>query len=140
MRIERIKVNFTLQIKCVFTFTRLDDDSISKVCFVETAKYRWDERCDVQKYSLSCTADGTLSFRITMKDGEVVDLWGSVNSCSEAFTEKYGDLYGYAAHLSNQFDSGEFIIEKSVSGVDHMESFYRESYPDIWENLQKIID
>ncbi|MBQ4091233.1 MAG: hypothetical protein IJC64_02830 [Clostridia bacterium] len=121
------------------TFTRLDESSITKVCFVETKTYQWTERCDVQKYALSCSAEGVLSFTVTMKDGEVIDLIGTVNSCTPEFTEKYGDLYGYAAHLAQSFDNGEFIIEKSVSGIENMEKFYKDTNSPVWDSLKIII-
>lgn len=122
------------------TFTRLDGDSISKVCFVELKKYEWQARCDVLKYSLSCDSDGVLNFTVTMKDGEKIDLWGQVNSCTKAFTEQYGDLYGYAAYLSEAFDSSDYIIEKSVTGVENMEKHYKDTNSEIWSSLKKIID
>lgn len=121
------------------TFTKMDEDSITKVCFVETKTYQWTTRSDVQKYSLSCSADGVVSFVITMKDGEVIDLLGQVNSCTPEFTEKYGDLYGYAAHLAQSFDGGQFIIEKSVSGIENMEKFYKDTNSPLWESLKAII-
>ena len=121
------------------TFTQLDNSSISKVCFVQTKQYVWDQRCDVQRYSVSCSSEGALSYVITMKDGETVELWNSVNSCSSEFLEKYGDIYGYAAYLSEQFDNSEFIIEKRVTGVEFMEKFYKTDKPEVWASLEKII-
>ncbi len=121
------------------TFTELREDSISKVCFVETKRYEWSTRCDVQRYSLSCDSNGVLSFIITMKDGEKIDVFGTVNSCSKAFVDKYGNLYKYAAYLSDEFDGSEFIIEKKITGTENMEKFYKEANPEIWVVLQDII-
>ncbi len=136
-----ISLSFIFAIFSANTFTCLREESISKVCFVETKRYEWSTRCDVQRYSLSCDGNGRLSYIITMKDGEKIELWkNSVNSCSDAFTEKYGDLYKYAAHLSNEFDSSEFIIEKTVTGIDNMEKHYKESNPELWVVLQDIIN
>ena len=135
-----ISLSFLFAIFSANTFTQLDDDSISKICFVKTKEYEWSERCDVLRYSLSCDADGALNFTVTMKDGEKIELFGAVNSCSQAFTDKYGDLYGYAAHLSEQFDSCEFIIEKSVTGVENMEKHYKDTNSEIWSSLEKIIN
>lgn len=134
-----ISLSFLFAIFSANTFTRLNDDSISKVCFAETQRYEWSERCDVLRYSLSCDANGALSFTVTMKDGEKIEILGSVNSCSKAFTDKYGNLYGYSAHLSEQFDKSEFIIEKSVTGVENMEKFYKDTDSEIWPFLANII-
>ena len=135
-----ISLSFIFAIFSANTFTRLDGDSISKVCFVETKRYEWRDRCDVLRYSLSCDGDGVLNFTVTMKDGEKIELLSQVNSCSVAFTEQYGDLYGYAAHLSEAFDSSGFIIEKSVTGVENMEKHYRDTSSEIWTSLEKIIN
>ncbi|MBE6584828.1 MAG: hypothetical protein E7649_07660 [Ruminococcaceae bacterium] len=121
------------------TFTKLSEDSISKVCFVQTKSYQWNERCDVQRYALSCDANGTLSFSVTMKDGERIELWGEVNSCSQAFTDKYGNLYCYAAYLSEQFGQSQYIIESTVTGVEHMQKHYRDTNSEIWPQLERII-
>ena len=135
-----ISLSFVFAIVSANTFTKLESDSISKVCFFETKKYEWSDRCDVLKYSLSCTTEGALSFTVTMKDGEAIEILGQVNSCSKAFTDQYNDLYGYAAYLSEQFDSSDFIIEKSVTGVENMEKLYKDTNSEIWQSLEKIID
>ena len=127
------------------TYTELREDSISKVCFVTTKEYRWDDKNDVLRYSFSCEDDGGLVFKITMKDGEVIDLFGSVTSQSDSFKEKFitgkVNLLAYAAYLSEQFDNSGFIIEKNISetSVKNAESFYKEKYPEIWEQIEIII-
>ena len=125
------------------TYVDCREDSINKVCFVTTKEYRWDDRNDVLRYSLSCDENGGLSFQITMKDGEAVELFGNVTSISDSFREKYDadkvDLLSYAAYLSEQFDSSEFVIEKKISGVEYMTEKYKDSNPDIWAQLERII-
>ena len=135
-----ISLSFLFAIFSANTFTKLDENSISKVCFVEIKRYEWQERCDVLRYSLSCDSDGVLNFTVTMKDGEKIELLSQVNSCTEAFTEQYGDLYGYAAYLSDTFDSSDYIIEKSVTGVENMQKYYKDTNSEIWTSLEKIID
>lgn len=122
------------------TYTELQSDHISKVCFVETKRYEWGKRCDVHRYSLSCDANGVLSFTVTMKDGEKIELLGAVNSCSESFTDEFDNLYGYAAHLADTFDNSEFIIEKSITGKENMEKLYRDTNSEIWVYLDRIIE
>lgn len=125
------------------TYVDCREDSINKVCFVTTKEYRWDDRNDVLRYSLSCDENGGLSFQITMKDGEAVELFGNVTSISDSFREKYDadkvDLLSYAAYLSEQFDSSGFVIQKKISGVEYMTEKYKDSNPDIWAQLERII-
>ena len=127
------------------TYTELREDSISKVCFVTTKEYKWDDKNDILRYSFACDDTGGLTFKITMKDGESIDLLGSVTSLSDSFREKYStdkvNLLAYAAHLSEKFDSSEFIIEKNVTdaSIKNAESFYKEKYPEIWEQIEIII-
>lgn len=50
---------------CANTYTELSEDSISKVCFVTTKEYRWDdERNDVRSYTFECDENGNLSFTV----------------------------------------------------------------------------
>ncbi len=145
-RIFRIVLVLGICLSLVFalvsanTFTELSDDSISMVFFKEYKNYRWDDRCDILKYSLSCDANGNLAYNVFMKDGEVVEIFGQVNSCSDEFIEKYDNLYGYAAYLTEQFRDSEYIIDEQISGVEHMEKLYKNGHPEIWEHLDKIIN
>ncbi len=121
------------------TFTSLGEDSISKVFFTEYKTYKWRESCDILKFSLSCDANGALSYKVTMKDGEVVDILGQVNSCSDEFIERYENLYGYAAYLTGEFRNSGFLIEEDISGIEHMEAYYKDSHPEIWSYIEKIV-
>lgn len=132
------------------TFTELREDSISKVCFVTTKQYRWDEeRNDVLRYSFSCDESGNITFNVTMKDGEVVELLGGVTSISDSFKEKYDadkvSLLKYAADLSEQLDSNEFnyIIDKKITSttIENARNNYEgvEEKALIWEQIERII-
>lgn len=130
------------------TFTELREDSISKVSFVTTKEYRWDERCDVLRYTFACDEGGGLTFKVTMKDGEAFDMLGGVTSLSDSFREKYNtdkvDLLTYVADLSEQFDNSEYIIEKNVTSasVENAKRYYegKEESALIWEQIQRIIE
>ena len=129
---------------CANTYIDCREDSISKVCFAPTKEYRWDTRCDVLRYALVCDANGSLTFNVTMKDGEVIELLGNVTSVSSSFGEKYNtgvvNLLSYAATLSEQFDNSGFIIEKTVSGKEYMEKFYNNSErAEIWVCIERIL-
>lgn len=140
-----ISASLLFSIFAANTYTELREDSISKVCFVTTKEYKWEDRNDVMRYSLACDENGGLTFKITMKDGEVIDLFGSVTSLSDSFKDKYNtdkvNLLAYAAHLAEEFDNSGFIIEKSVTdaSVKNAESVYKEKYPEIWEQIEIII-
>ena len=130
------------------TFTCLKEDSISTVVFTTTKEYRWDgEKCDVLRYAFACDESGGLTFKITMKDGKVFDLLGGVTSLSDGFAEKYNtdkvNLLAYVADLSEQFDSSEFIIERSVTDatVENAKKAYENNTDNalIWEQIQRII-
>ncbi len=140
-----ISASLLFSIFAANTYTELREDSISKVCFVTTKEYKWEDKNDVMRYSLACDENGGLTFKITMKDGEVIDLFGSVTSLSDSFKEKYNtdkvNLLAYAAHLAEEFDNSGFIIEKSVTDASkkNAEGFYKEDYPEIWEQIEIII-
>ena len=123
------------------TYTRLSDDSISKVIFIEQKSYKWNDKNNVMRYTLACSNEGRLSYTVTMKDGEKIELFGSVNSCTEEFIEKYENLYGYAAYLSNEFESSEnAIIEGRIIGAEYMEKYYKDTDSVIWKYLNQIIN
>lgn len=125
------------------TFTRLDEDSISTVCFVTTKEYRWDSHNDVLRYTFACDANGGLTYSVMMKDGKVIDILGAQTSLSDSFREKYDtgrvNLLKYVADISEQFDESEFIIEKKIIGAEFMEKFYKTEGSEIWAQIERII-
>lgn len=137
------------------TYTELREDSISKVFITTTKEYRWDERNDVLRYTCSCDNDGVFSYKVIMKDGESFELLNVKSSAAGipqpsfaayptgSFKEKYSaneiHLFAYIAHLSSQFDSSDYYIEKKITGIENMEKYYKEPYPEIWAEISKII-
>jgi len=138
-------VSLSLILSFVFanTYTELREDSIAKVTFVTTKEYNWEEDNVVSRYTFACDAEGGLTFKVSMKDGETIDILGVVSSLTPEFKEKYNtdkvNLMAYAAHLSEEFDTSEFIIEKRVNGIEYMEKHYKESSPELWEQIYRII-
>ena len=131
------------------TFTELREDSISKVCFVTTKEYTWDEsRNDVLRYSFVCDENGGIIFSITMKDGEVVEILGGVNSISDGFREKYDadkvGLFKYAADLAEQFKSSGYLIEARITeaSIENVKKTYgdNEDTTLLWEQIERIIN
>ena len=143
-----ISLSLLVAVVCANTFTELREDSISKVCFVTTKEYTWSEsRNDVLRYSFTCDESGGVTFSVTMKDGEVVDILGGVNSMSEEFRDKFeANTYGlfkYAADLAEQFESSGYIIEGRITeaSIENAKKCYAddESKAPLWEQIDRII-
>ncbi len=117
------------------TYTKLSDTSVSKVFFIEYESYDIEE--DVARCTLSCDSSGRLSYVITMKDNEKFELLGTVNSCGSGFVEKYENLYGYAAYISEGLLSRG--LPTRIVGEKYMEEGYKDSHPEVWKYLEKII-
>ncbi len=117
------------------TFTMLDDSSFSKVFFTEYRKY--DISTDITHATLACDANGNLTYTVTMRDRETIELFGSVNSCGSGFIEDYENLYGYAAYLTTRLSENGQAIR--VMGKEYMESNYKDSHPEIWKYLEEMI-
>ena len=132
------------------TFTAFRTDSISKVFFVTTKEYNWNETDnDVRSYSFVCDEEGALSFSVTMYDGETVDILGGVTSASESFRNEFDisnvNLLKYCAHLSKSFKDIDSDIgvqcNISDSTVRNAKEIYQndESKALIWEQIEIIL-
>ncbi len=117
------------------TYTVCTNDSIETVCFVTVREYKWN---NVSRFILSCDENGSLEYTIKMKDGEVIELFNNVNTCSQEFLDDHKSLSGYAAFLTEQFRNSGFIIDEQIVGKEYFQKV-RDSNPDVWENLNKII-
>ena len=143
-----IALSLLLAVFSANTFTELREDSINKVCFVTTKEYKWnDSRNDVLRYSFACDETGGITFSVTMKDGEVIDVLGGVNSISDDFREKYDadkvGLFKYAADLSEQFKSSGYLIEARITeaSIENAKKAYGENEDTalLWEQIERII-
>ncbi len=117
------------------TFTKLDEASISKVFFIEYRTY--DISTDITHATLACNADGNLTYTVTMRDWERVELFGSVNSCGDAFIDEYENLYGYAAYLTKRLSENGQTIR--IIGKEYMETHYKDAHPEIWKYIEVMI-
>ena len=135
-----VGIALLLSIVSANTYTKLTESTISKVCFTEYKSYTWNGRNDVMRFTLACDENGSLTYTVTMKDGERIELFGSVNSQSDSFKEKYGNPYGYAAYLTKEFRESEYIIDERITGEEYMKQYYKDSYPEIWTHLESIIN
>ena len=144
-----VALSLLLAVVCANTFTELREDSINKVCFVTTKEYKWDdERNDVLRYSFACDETGGITFSVTMKDGETVEILGGVNSISDGFREKYDadkvGLFKYAADLAEQFKSSGYLIEARITeaSIENAKKTYGENEDTalLWEQIERIIN
>ena len=118
------------------TYTQFDGETITKKALIGKTEYTTE---NVNGYSLICNDEG-LKFTISMRDGESFEIFNADTLISPKFNEKYESMFGYAAYLSDIYDSRESIVRKKVSGREKMESTYKESYPDVWKYLESIIN
>ncbi len=124
-----------LPIVSACTYTKLSENTISKVCFVQYKSY--DLEKEMSRCTLACDEGGKLTFTVTMTDGEKIELLGTVNSCGTGFIDKYENLYGYAAYLSEMLSSKGY--PPRIIGEEYMTS-YKEAHPEVWTHLEKIIE
>lgn len=117
-------------------YTKCSDTSITTVTVFSEREYEWD---DVSRFIFSCDDSGALKYTVRMKDGESIEIFNNVNTCSDEFTERFGSLLSYASYLTEQFRASEFIIEEKISGVENMEKRFKESDPVAWETIESII-
>ena len=119
----------------VNTYTQYDGESITQKSLITKTEYTKDS---VNGYSLICNDEG-MKFTISMKDGESFEIFTADSIVSPKFDEKYESIFGYAAYLSDVYDSRESIVRKKISGKDRMERVYKEDHPDVWKHLEAIM-
>ena len=124
-----------LSIVSANTYTKLGSETISKVCFAEYKSYDVDR--DIARCTLSCSADGALSYTVTMKDGEKIELFNAVNSYGDGFAEKHENLFGYASYLSEKLATGG--LPTRIVGEQYMEKYYKEDHLEVWKYLEAMI-
>ena len=117
-------------------YTEVSKDSIKKKVFVTTDEYTWDE---VYRYSFSCDENANLKYTVQMDDGKSFQILVSSNSCSEQFTEEFGDVLSFAYYLSCEFESSDKQIIKDISGIEYMEQYYKSNEAN-WSKIEKIIN
>ncbi len=117
-------------------YTEVSKDSIKKKVFVTTNEYTWD---DVYRYTFSCDENATLKYTVQMDDGKSFQILVSSNSCSEEFTEEFGDVLTFAYYLSCEFESSDRQIIKDIVGLEYMEQYYKSNEAN-WSKIEKIIN
>ncbi len=117
-------------------YTEVSKDSIKKKVFITTQEYTWDE---VYRYSFSCDENANLQYTVQMTDGKSFQILVSSNSCSEEFTQEFGDVLTFAYYLSCEFESSDRQIIKDIVGLEYMEQYYKSNETN-WSKIEKIIN
>ena len=117
------------------SYTKFEGENITQKTLFINKEYNTD---DVNGYSLLCDDEG-MRFTISMRDGKSFELFNADSLISPAFNGKYESMFGYAAYLSDVYDSREKIVRKRVSGADRMREVYEKELPDVYKYLEKII-
>lgn len=120
----------------VFIYTEFSKESIKEKVFFSTEEYTWDE---IYFYTLSCDENANLTFSIETNDKTVYEIFKSGNSCSDKFTEEFGDMLSYAAYLSDTLDNRGEMVVKKIEGQEYLEKFY-SSDENVWSKVQRIIE
>lgn len=120
----------------VCIYTEFSKDSIKQKNFFSTKEYTWDK---VYFYTLSCDENADITFSIETNDKTVYEILGSVNSCSDKFTEEFGDILSYASYVSDILDSQGEMVGKKIEGREYFEKFY-SSDEKVWAKIQSIIE
>lgn len=120
--------NFTI-------YTEVTSDTICKHTLFSSKEYSYS---DVYRYSLSCDESATLKFTIQMRDGTSFELLQSTNTCSDSFSDEYGDMLSFVGHLTEKLENSDRAIPKSIVGMEYMEKFYSSS-DATWSKISKII-
>lgn len=123
------------------TYTLVSDDGIRTYCFAETGRYDWE---DVSAYSVDCDASEGLSVTFAMQGGKQFEILHGVNSATDKFKATYTSTTHFAAELDKRLmtptdDHAVPPRNMSSSAYDRAVSFYRDSYPDLWPHVSRLI-
>ncbi len=120
---------------CTNNYITFSPDGVETVFFATVDSYGWD---DVRAYTVECTEENGFDLILTMRDGNEYSFLNTVNSATDDFCSAYGDLYGYAVYVDSNLRAR--YISRTVRGASLMESYYKESYPDVWEKILTILN
>lgn len=110
----------------------MTEQGVDTYVFFKTGSYAWD---DIPLYELTFSEQNGLELYLYLTKDNKIPMFGAVNSINDAFTEKYGSVYGFACHLK------ELAMENEQSfKVVHRESieyYFKDSV--YWEYIEKLI-
>lgn len=123
------------------TYTLVSDEGIRTYCFAETGRYDWD---DVSAYSVDCDDSEGLSITFVMQGGKKFEILHGVNSATEKFKTTYTSTTHFAAELDKYLMTAtdtHAVPPRNMSSAayDRAVKFYRDSYPDLWPHVARLI-
>ncbi len=121
------------------TYTLVSEDGVRTYFFAETSRYEWE---DVSAYSIDCDGSEGLSITVTMRAGKQFEILQGINSATDTFGEKYENPTHFAAELDEWLKTptdGHSVPIRRVYNADLAEKFYRDAYPDLWPDIQRLI-
>ncbi len=108
------------------------EDGVDSYVFVKTDSVAWE---DVPLYELTFSQESGLELYLHFAKDDKIPMFGAVNSINEAFTEKYGSIYGFACHLK------ELAVENGwsfkVSNAEQIKTYFKDSA--YWELIESLI-
>ena len=110
----------------------MTEQGMDTYVFFKTGSYAWEE---IALYELTFSEQNGLELYLYLDKNDKIPMFGAVNSINDAFTEKYGSVYGFACHLK------ELAMENELSfRVEHRESIeYYFKNSAYWEYIEKLI-
>ena len=123
------------------TYTLVSDEGVRTYCFVETGRHDWD---DVSAYSVDCDDSEGLSITFVMQGGKKFEILHGVNSATEKFKTTYTSTTHFAAELDKRLMTAtdtHAVPPRNMSSAayDRAVKFYRDSYPDLWPHVSRLI-
>ncbi len=108
------------------------EDGVDSYVFVKTDSVAWE---DIPLYELTFSQESGLELYLHFAKDDKIPVFGAVNSINEAFTEKYGSIYGFACHLKEQAVEHEWNFK--VVNPEGIKDYFKDSA--YWEYIEKLI-
>ena len=110
----------------------MTEQGVDSYVFVKTDSHAWE---DIPLYELTFSEQNGLELYLYFAKDDKIPMFGAVNSLNDAFTEKYGTVYGFACELKERATDGGWNFK--VVNPDTIESYFQGSAS--WEYIEKLI-
>ena len=110
----------------------MTEQGVDSYVFVKTDSHAWE---DIPLYELTFTNESGPELYLYFTKKDKIPLIGAVNSINKAFSEKYGNVYGFAGFLKEHANESECVFR--VTNADAIESYFKDSV--YWEYIEKLI-
>ncbi|MBR5602534.1 MAG: hypothetical protein IKW24_07855 [Clostridia bacterium] len=108
------------------------EEGVDSYVFVKTDSVAWE---DIPLYELTFSQESGLELYLHFAKDDKIPMFGAVNSINEAFTEKYGSIYGFACHLKEQAVENGWNFK--VTNAEDIKTYFKDSA--YWEYIEKLI-